>query len=144
MAIRITRAGVALTVGIIVVTGLIIGGLFLVKNQGEQARRDEAIKIAEQNLEEQSENGVALNEGEANTETTQGEESTQGAAEGGTATNSEPGQTSGSSEVAGSSTVNELPATGPADAAAFAVLGLLTFAGVSYYRSRKLLLQSGR
>ena len=53
MAVRITQAGVALTVGIIIVTGLIIGGFFWVKTAGEQARRDDAIKIAEQNLEKQ-------------------------------------------------------------------------------------------
>ena len=37
MAVRITRAGVALTVGIIVVTGLIIGGLFWIRGAGQQA-----------------------------------------------------------------------------------------------------------
>lgn len=147
MAIRITRAGVALTVGIIVVTGLIIGGLFLVKNQGEQARRDEAIKVAERNLEGQSNEGVALNEGEGTNEQTQGEESTQGGTEVAPSTETETAtgseQTSGSSEVAGQATVNELPTTGPADVAAFMALGLLTFAAVSYYRSRQVLLKSG-
>ncbi len=128
MAIRITRAGVALTVGIILVTGLIIGGLFLVKNQGEQARRDDAINIAEQNLEEQSDEGVALNEGEGNTETSQNEET-------------ESQQSAGSSEATEQVAASELPATGPADtAAALFVVGLLTFASVSYYQSRKLLL----
>lgn len=143
MAIRITRAGVALTVGIILVAGLIIGGLFLVKNQGEQARRDDAINIAEQNLEEQSNEGVALNEGDGDTESTQGEDATQNANEEATSPESTAQSGANSGAVAGDATVNELPATGPTDVAAFAVLALLTFAGVSYYRSRQALLNSG-
>lgn len=138
MAIRITRAGVALTVGIIVVTGLIIGGLFLAKNQGEQARRDDAIRIAEQNLEEQSSEGVSLGGGESNTETTQSEESTESAGEGSTSTESSSEAASG--DVASTSAAEELPATGPADVTALLVIGLITFAGVSYFRSRRALL----
>ena len=77
MAVRITRAGVALTVGIIVVTGLIIGGFFWAKQSGEQARRDAATKIAEQNLEDQSKN-VALNKGDKdnNTQSSQNSDNT--------------------------------------------------------------------
>lgn len=136
MAIRITRAGVALTVGIIVVTGLIIGGLFLVKNQGEQARRDEAIKIAEQKLEDQSGNGVALNDGEDNAETNQSEETSQGA--GGEVTSGE----ANSGDVAGQATANELPATGPVDTAAtILIASILTFSVVSYFQSRRALLE---
>ena len=51
---RLTRAGVLFFVGVIVLAGLVTGGIFLVKNHSEAVRREEAIKIAEKNLEEQS------------------------------------------------------------------------------------------
>lgn len=52
---RITRAGVVFVIGILVLAGLVFGGIMLVQQRGEQARRDEAVKIAEQQLKEQSE-----------------------------------------------------------------------------------------
>jgi lysozyme family protein len=51
---RITRAGVLFIVGILVLGGLVTGGIFLVKNHGEAVRHDQAVKIAEQNLKDQS------------------------------------------------------------------------------------------
>lgn len=52
---RLTRAGVLFVIGILVLGGLVTGGIFLVKNHGEAVRRDEAVKVAEQNLKDQSE-----------------------------------------------------------------------------------------
>ena len=52
---RLTRTGVLFVIGIVVLAGLVTGGIFLVKNRGEAVRRDEAVKIAEQNLKDQSE-----------------------------------------------------------------------------------------
>lgn len=52
---QITRAGVVFVVGIIILIGLVFGGVWMVRERGEQARRQEAAKIAQQNLEEQSE-----------------------------------------------------------------------------------------
>lgn len=52
---RLTRMGVLFVIGIVVLTGLVTGGIFLVRNHGEQVRRDEAVKIAEQNLKDRSE-----------------------------------------------------------------------------------------
>ena len=52
---RITRTGILFIIGIIVLAGLVTGAVFLVKNRGEAVRRDEAIKVAEQNLKDQSE-----------------------------------------------------------------------------------------
>lgn len=60
---RITRAGVVFVVGILVLAGLVFGGIWFVNERGEQARRDEAIKIAEQQLEEQSEVATETNSG---------------------------------------------------------------------------------
>lgn len=51
---RLTRMGVFFAIGIVVLAGLVTGGIFLVRNHGEQVRRDEAVKIAEQNLKDQS------------------------------------------------------------------------------------------
>lgn len=163
MAVRITRAGVALTVGIIILTGLLIGGLLWVRHSGEQARRAEAVKIAEQQLQEQSNQDVSLNDGESSSNGA-GEGASNGSNE---ATNSQEGATSDESTTNGSTneqangssssdaqdmpttgttegaveTADELPQTGPADAAPFIALGLLTFAGLSYYQSRRVLLE---
>lgn len=163
MAIRITRAGVALTVGIIVLTGLIVGGLFWVKQSGEQARRDDAVKIAEEKLEQESGDDVALNSDEngenkeseaSNNETTNqdsapaeesqnGSESTQNDEAStdntGNQTADEMAQTGTAPEA---ETATELPQTGPADASAVVVLGMTAFAAVSYYRSRRTLLEN--
>ncbi|MGH7218230.1 MAG: LPXTG cell wall anchor domain-containing protein [Candidatus Microsaccharimonas sp.] len=129
-----TRSGVALTVGIIILTGLIIGGLFIVKGQGEQARRDEAVKIAEKNLEDRSNEEVALNEGEeenSNESTTSGDN--------GEATEVPQTGTSNNSESTESGvTAEELPQTGTGDTLAVVGAGALTFAGVAYIRSRKV------
>lgn len=138
MAVRLTRAGVALTVGIIVVTGLIIGGLFWVKHAGEQARYDEATKIAQQKLEDESSKDVALNSGddEKNTET-KAENGTNNGAESGASQ-----QTGGN--ATGEQQATELPQTGPAEDSltTLVVVGVLAFATVSYWRSRRVLLEA--
>jgi cytoskeletal protein RodZ len=51
---RLTRTGILFVVGILVLGGLVTGGIFLVKNHGEAVRHDQAVKIAEQNLKDQS------------------------------------------------------------------------------------------
>lgn len=158
MAVRITQSGVALTVGIIILTGLIIGGLFWVKQTGEQARRDEAVQIAEEKLEEESNNGVALNDGEeaekneserSNGETTSpAEENPESIPGAETAPNESSSDTQTSDELAQTGTdvpeetVTELPETGLADTGVVLVLGTATFAAVTYYRSRRSLLES--
>jgi LPXTG-motif cell wall-anchored protein len=122
---------VALTVGIILITGLIVGGLFWAKESGEQARREEAIKIAEQNLQDQSDTDVALN-GDTTEPST-----------GNTETQTPPENTDDQQSTSATITdVSELPQTGPADSAMFIAVGALTFATVSYYRSRRTLLES--
>ncbi|MBC7565023.1 hypothetical protein H7100_02205 [Candidatus Saccharibacteria bacterium] len=55
---RITRAGIIFIVGILILGGLVTGGIFLVKNHGEAVRRDQAVKVAEQNLKDNSEIAV--------------------------------------------------------------------------------------
>ena len=51
---RLTQTGIVFIVGILILGGLVTGGIFLVKNHGEAVRRDQAVKIAEQSLEDQS------------------------------------------------------------------------------------------
>ena len=51
---RLTRTGLFFIIGILVLGGLVTGGVFLVKNHGEAVRRDQAVKVAEQNLKDQS------------------------------------------------------------------------------------------
>lgn len=136
MAIRITQAGVALTVGIIIITGLIVGGFFWVKNTGEQARREDAIKIAEQNLRDQSDTNVALNDGEAS-ENSNNTASDEGATKADNKTSENAGTTETNSDTS-SQAVTELPQTGPADQLATILsAGVLTFAVVSYVSSRQ-------
>jgi len=130
MAVHVTRAGVALTVGIIVLTGLIIGGLFWAKGSGEQARREDAIAIAEQNLENESNEEIVLNDGAAPEEN-----ANQGV---GQATEQEATpESTQSTNIPQGSTVDELPQTGPSDNLNLIVMGVVVFLGTSYYQSRR-------
>lgn len=140
MAVRITRSGLGLTVGIIVLALVVLGGLYLVKERGEQARREESLKVAQQNLESQSQGESAVPSTDGNNETsgTSTEESTDGPEATG---DSSETAGEGSSEVATTETSpNELPQTGPNDAAALLAISMLTFATVSYVASRRALL----
>lgn len=138
MAVYVTRAGVALTVGIIVLTGVVVGGLFLLKHQGEQARRDEAITIAEQQLEQQSNDGVALNEGD---QATTEEESSQSSGDNAATNNSRDEQASESNSSSNTDVITHLPETGSSDLVSLVAIALLTFTGVSYIASRRSLSQ---
>ena len=135
MAIRqVTRAGVGLVVGIIILGALVLGGLWLVRERGEQARREEAINIADQQLQVESGEDIALNTDEdANKdadkdtaeEATKPTESTETTKPESTATKPEP------------TVATQLPQTGP-EVFSFVPVGLLGFAVVSFIRSRKL------
>lgn len=146
MAVRITGAGVALTVGIIIVTGLIIGGLFWIRGAGEQARRDEATKIAQQQLEEESRNDVALNDGD---EEKASENESHSSAESGTSNNGNEqststhtgGATSDSNTSTAGGAASELPRTGAGDIMPVVALALLVFSMASYIVSKRQLSQ---
>ena len=116
---RITRAGVALVLGIILLVGILWGVLYFAKERGEQARREEAIAIAEQQLTDESNGEIAIEVEEA-------------------AEQPKPEQ---ESSTAGGG-ASELPQTGPADTfvALFAIVAL-TVASASYVQSRKLHLE---
>lgn len=137
MAIRnVTRAGVGLVVGIIILGVLVWGGLSIVRDRGEQARQAEAIKIADEQLKTESEKGVALNpdkDKDSNPKTESQNGISGSGSQGSTSTAQPGGSTSGSASNAA-----ELPKTGP-EAASIVALGLLTFATLSFVRSRQLL-----
>jgi FtsZ-interacting cell division protein ZipA len=114
---RITRAGVVFVIGILVLAGLVFGGIWFVNERGEQARRDEAIKIAQQQLEEQSEVARETNNGTAVTD--EGEE------------NSPAPSTNGEENV-------ELPETGPEIVHILAITAL-TLSTAYYVGSRRAL-----
>ena len=130
MAIRqVTRAGVGLVVGIIILGALVLGGLYLVRERGEQARREEAINIADQQLQAESDEDIAISTDDESEAPAKEEES------------ATTGQTDTKEDSPVSATppaaTSELPQTGP-DAISFVGLGLLSFAVVSFIHSRKL------
>lgn len=137
MAMRVTRAGVGLIIGIIVLAGLVWGGLYLVKQRGEVARRNETLKIAEQKLTDESNKDVAIDQTDKNGNT------------GATTDSTKPNETSNNSSGANGSNglpstgpnqdVTELPQTGPTDLLAIVPLAAITFAAGSYIASRKAL-----
>ncbi len=124
---RPTRSAVALTVGIIVLAALVLGGLHLAKERGEQVRREEAIKVAEAQLETNADEDIALNSGD---EETQNEEQNSGS--------TAPGETSGESSQPNPSA---LPETGPSEAFSAVIVALVAFSAASYVTSRKALRQ---
>ena len=148
MAIRnVTRAGVGLVVGIIILGLLVLGGLWLVRERGEQARRAEAINIAEQQLQSDSDQEVAIDtedatEKETDTPPVKEEESAPAPAPVTPTTPTEAtkpeGQTAAPAPSAQPEEATVLPQTGP-DAFSILGLGILSFAVLSYIHSRKLL-----
>ena len=123
---RLTRTGILFVIGIIVLAGLVTGGVFLVKNRGEATRRAEAVKIAEQNLKDQSEvavQPVTVQETAAEAQTNQT-----------TATATE-------TVTAAASTAESLPQTGPAELQALGrilIVTLLAFSASFYVASRRV------
>ena len=154
MAVRITRSGVGLTVGIIVLALVVLGGLYLAKERGEQARRADAIEIAQQNLDAQSGTGAITPsiDGEVEESGTPSEESEaeSGSGEGSNGSSEESAGTGNENEGAASTDENgvvegesteqspeELPQTGASETAAIIAIALLTFATASYLSSRR-------
>lgn len=137
MAVQITRAGVGLTIGIIILGLMVLGGLYLAKERGEQARRDAAIQIASQNLEDQSNQTKTLTpEDEGGSSGIKSAEVTGGAAGG--ATDGVQGKED--SGGTGSGAVTTLPQTGPEGSTVnLLAIGLLVLGVGYYYGSRRAL-----
>lgn len=100
---RLTRAGILFVIGILVLGGLVTGGIFLAKNRGEAVRRDQAVKVAEQTLKDQSSSdssGTAKSTDDTGTQTNSGA----------TGTSTTPANTGATTTATAPSA---LPVTGP-------------------------------
>lgn len=138
MAIRtVTRAGVGLVVGIIILGLLVLGGLWLVRERGDQARRDEAITIADQRLKAESRQDAAQNSDNTNSDNNE-EESNPKPSEVASEPQNTPTIPQGGTSTTNPESADELPQTGP-EATSIAALGILSFAVLSFVHSRKLL-----
>lgn len=123
---RITRAGIIFIVVTLLLAGLVIGGTYVVRERGEQARQQEAAEIARQNLEEASEGPVVIAREEPE------ETETNGGASGEAP---EPGTDA-------APIPSELPETGPTSLMVV-LAAILTFFTVSYLASRQALQRAG-
>jgi hypothetical protein len=127
---RLTRSGVLFIVGILVLGGLVTGGIFLVKNHGEAVRHDQAVKIAEQNLKDQSKTAAQpTNASDSGNSSNTGATNT-----GGTDTNTDTTtatDTSSSSELPVTG-INELQVLGQA-----AIFAALALSAAYYLTSRR-------
>ncbi|MEO6110191.1 MAG: LPXTG cell wall anchor domain-containing protein [Candidatus Saccharimonadales bacterium] len=125
---RITRTGVVFVIGVVVLAGLVFGGIWMVRDRGEQARRQEAVKIAEQNLENQS-NAPAARDDSTTSSTDVAKTDTTKTA---TTTTKVPTATT----TTATSTSTQLPETG-ADSFTIVIVALLALAGSYYVTSRR-------
>ena len=137
---RITRAGIIFIIGIVVLAGLVFGGVMIAKNRGEQVRRDEAIKIAEQTLKDQSE-AIATGAVDGKTPETTGSTGTTGTtgSAGSTGSTGSTGSVGTNGVVATTGTATtQLPATGPtADLGRLASVAILAVSIAVYVASRR-------
>jgi hypothetical protein len=129
----LTRAGIGLVIGIIILALVVFGGIRLVRERGEQARRDEAIAIADQQIEQQDDQDIAIGSGNSTLNNPDQAAPSQ-------STDQAPASSNGAASTpAPASDANELPQTGP-ELMPIVAFALLSFATVSYIQSRKLLL----
>jgi len=128
---RLTRTGILFVIGVVVLAGLVFGGIVLVRQRGEQVRRDEAVKVAEQNLKEQSE--VA---------TTPAEESAASESEAEAAAAQEAAENAAGSNAAASA-IGQLPETGPADDFGRIIAVTILATSVAFYVSSRRSLVRG-
>jgi predicted lipid-binding transport protein (Tim44 family) len=130
--LNLTRTGIALLIGIIILAVLVIGGLLFLRDRGEQARREQAIEVADQQLKQDSDRDIAIDSGNGNNQ-----------AEAEASPSSEPAPSTAPADTnpAPSSTpeASALPETGP-ELTPLVAIALLSFAAVSYQQSRRRLL----
>ena len=140
---RLTRTGILFVVGILVLGGLVTGGIFLVKNHGEAVRRDQAVKIAEQNLKTQSNKPSqptnASNGGDSNS-TDKSKDTTGTPGTAGTAGTSGADANNGAAPTTATTNSSELPVTGINDLQLIeqaAIMAVVALSVVYYVASRR-------
>lgn len=127
---RPTRAGIVFIIGVVLLIALVVGAIWFVRERGEQARRDEATQIAQQEQQAQEE--------QQNSEDAPASEETP-APEDGTVTEETPAETE--PEVATTAPApNELPQTGGELQALIGVI-FLSLATALYVGSRRAVQQ---
>jgi hypothetical protein len=134
---RLTRTGILFVIGILVLGGLVTGGVFLVKNRGEAVRRDEAVKVAEQNLKDQSKTDASGNKDKADDTAPAAENGAQG--QSGTAIATPDGATNNGTVAANNPAPSELPETGFGSLAGLGnilAVTILALSGAFYASSR--------
>ena len=129
---RLTRTGILFVVGIVVLAALVFGGIVLVRQRGDQVRRDEAVKVAEQNLKNDS--GVAVvpaaESNDANKATTD--------------TNAGTTNTTNTDSVAATTpSSDQLPKTGPADDFGRIISVTILASSVAFYVASRRTAQRG-
>jgi cytoskeletal protein RodZ len=133
---RLTRTGVLFIIGILVLGGLVTGGIFLVKNHGEAVRHDQAVKIAEQNLKDQSQTATQTTNSTDNSGETGASTDTSSTTSTGSATNTNTDTTT----VATTTSTDQLPVTGIDGLQVVetsAILAVLAFSVTSFIASRR-------
>ena len=131
--LNLTRAGISLVVGIIILALVVFGGIWLVRERGEQARRAEAIAIADQQIQEQNEQDIAIGSGNSASNNPDQAAPSQ-------STDPAPASSNGAAATpVPTPAANELPQTGP-ELLPIVAFALLSFTAASYVQSRKLLL----
>ena len=132
---RITRVGILFVIGVIVLGGLTYGGITLVKQRGEQVRRDQAIAIAEKNLTSQS----ATTPSTTATPPTESSESSPAANHVGTAATD---ATTSGNAASTDTTTAQLPQTGFDGAGRLVVVTVLSLSVAFYVASRRAVRES--
>jgi len=124
---RITRTGILFIAGILVLGGLVTGGIFLVKHHGEVVRHDQAVKIAEQNLTDQSKVATTATDSSDSSDSD-------------TDTDSTSTDTTATTSTTASTNTSELPVTGIDEMQVIgraAILAVLALTGAYYVASRR-------
>lgn len=117
----ITVKGIFMAVAIIVIAGLIVGGLYVARDRSESAKREEAIKTAQEKLDEIASNEVkdpeVISEGDKN---------------------SNKVDDFGSDTEESSEAVANLPETGSAESiAALIAAATITYSAAFYVKSQR-------
>jgi len=135
---RLTRTGILFVIGIVVLAGLVTGAVFLVKGRGEQVRRDEAVKIAEQNLKEQSDGVVSQADQDA------ADDAAKAKAEADAKAAEEAKQAKAAQDAAiAAADPAQLPQTGPADDFGRVLIVTILATSVAFYVGSRRAAQQG-